>query len=135
MKKSIFIAFASIGLAAAPFTQTCLGETRNTLHALKPSMAMTTDSKARYYSRHLSVMPVDTTMTTSHYIVGEKPSGSLNGSNKVFTLIHSPLTGKDAVYLNGVLQARGTDYTISGATITFTNAPFAGDLIRVIYYY
>jgi len=72
---------------------------------------------------------------TSHYIVGETPSGSVNGTNKVFTLLHAPLLGKDAVYLNGILQVRGTDYTISSATITMTNAPFTGDRIRVIYYY
>ncbi|MDB5133283.1 MAG: hypothetical protein JWR02_3032 [Mucilaginibacter sp.] len=131
MKRSIPIALASIGLAAAPFAHVCLGETHNSLNAAaayKSSLGISTGSRAP-----LAVM--DTTMTTSHYIVGEKPSGSLNGSNKVFTLAHSPLIGKDAVYLNGVLQARGTDYTISGAAITFTNAPFAGDLIRVIYYY
>jgi hypothetical protein len=78
---------------------------------------------------------LDTTMMTSHYIVGEKPSGSVNGTNKVFTVAHAPLTGKDQVYLNGILQTRGSDYTISSSTITFTTAPATGDVIRVIYYY
>ncbi len=56
----------------------------------------------------------------------EVPSGSINGSNVTFTLANTPTTGSEMVFLNGVLQTFTTDYSISGATITFTTAPIAG---------
>ena len=70
-------------------------------------------------------------------VVRETPSGLVNGSNVTFTLAHTPSTGTENVYLNGLLQDSGAnnDYTISGATITFNQAPQTGDKIRVNYSY
>ena len=65
----------------------------------------------------------------------ETPSGSINGSNTSFTLAHTPTTGSEYVWLNGILQTEGTDYTITGATITFTTAPETGATLRVSYRY
>jgi hypothetical protein len=66
--------------------------------------------------------------------VRETPAGTLNGTNKVFTLTYAPSpTGSLVVYLNGVEQVPTTDYTISGATITFIVAPKTGDLIIAQY--
>lgn len=56
----------------------------------------------------------------------EVPSGSINDSNVTFTLAHTPTAGSEHVYLNGVLQTITTDYSISGATITFVTAPPVG---------
>lgn len=56
----------------------------------------------------------------------EVPTGTINGSNTVFTLAHTPTAGSEHVYLNGLLQTITTDYTITGATITFTTAPQVG---------
>lgn len=68
----------------------------------------------------------------------ETPSGTINGSNTVFTLANTPIAGTEEVFFNGSLldAGAGTDYTISGDTITFANAPIAGaspDKIRVNY--
>ena len=72
---------------------------------------------------------------------GEDPSGSKNGSNKVFTLAHVPQGGID-LYLNGLRLIEGAafDYTISSQTITLTASQFApnvakGDNLRVSYIY
>jgi hypothetical protein len=52
----------------------------------------------------------------------------------VFTLLSTPILNTEEVFLNGVLQIRGTDYTIAAAAITFTGgAPAIGDVIFVQY--
>jgi len=53
-------------------------------------------------------------------------SGTINGSNKVFT-ISSSFSGKSFIDLNGQLLIQDTDYTVSGTTVTYTTAP-ASDL-------
>lgn len=71
----------------------------------------------------------------TNYVVRESPSGSVNGSNTTFTLAHTPISGTEQVFLNGILQepGSGNDYTISGSTITYLTAPGTGDRIRVTY--
>jgi len=65
-----------------------------------------------------------------------------NGITKIFTLNYSPiptehLSGswqKFYVYVNNVLQIYSTDFTISGSTLTFINAPTLGNRnIKIIY--
>lgn len=75
---------------------------------------------------------------TNRYIVEgatqEIPSGSINGSNKVFTVANTPDDSANViVYLNGVVQRITTDYSISGTTITFVTAPALGQDLSVIY--
>jgi lysophospholipase L1-like esterase len=72
-------------------------------------------------------------LNSADYIVRETPSGTVNSSNTVFTLANTPVTGKEMIFLNGLLQMLTDDYTISGATITFITAPFTGDKIRATY--
>lgn len=73
-------------------------------------------------------------MLVTKYIVRETPTGSVNGTNTIFTLAFLPVSGKEMVFRNGVLQELTSDYTISSSSITFTSAPLTGDLIRVTYY-
>lgn len=74
-------------------------------------------------------------MRISWLVTRETPSGSVNGTNTVFTLGNVPITGSESVYLNGLLQepGSGNDYTISGNEITFADAPLAEDRVRVSY--
>jgi len=69
------------------------------------------------------------------FVPRETPTGLMNGSNTVFTLANTPVSGQEDVYLNGILQepGAGNDYTISGTTITMLTAPAATDRLRVIY--
>lgn len=67
-------------------------------------------------------------------IVREIPTGSLDGSNITFTLANTPIANSEEVYLNGLLQdARGIDYSISGAVVTFLIPPLSGDRLLVTY--
>lgn len=66
--------------------------------------------------------------------VDETPSGTINGSNLVFTLAETPLENEAVdVFLDGLKQIPGTDYSVSGVTITFTTAPAIGQTLRVEY--
>jgi hypothetical protein len=64
-------------------------------------------------------------------IVGEVPTGFINGTNRNFTTANSYITGTLAVYLNG---NRTKDFTETGAnTFAFNNAPLTGDVVHVDY--
>jgi hypothetical protein len=70
----------------------------------------------------------------SAFVDRETPAGSVNGTNVTFTLANTPFAGSEHVFVNGILQTSGgTDYSISGTTITMTVAPETGDVIRVSY--
>lgn len=65
----------------------------------------------------------------ANYADQEVPSGTINGSNKVFTLAHAPSPAASLLLvLNGIVQQQGSgnDYTLSGTTITYANAPLSG---------
>jgi len=66
---------------------------------------------------------------------GEVPSGTINGTNAVFTLAHTPASATLRVYRNGVRLKLSTDYSVSGTTITFLSGaiPQSGDLLVVDY--
>lgn len=64
----------------------------------------------------------------------EVPTGTIDGVNTDFTLSILPHS-EDAtfVYINGVIQRLGVDFTISTQTITFTNPPIIGQSVYVVY--
>lgn len=49
------------------------------------------------------------------------PAGTVNGSNKVFTLPETPIVGSVKVYADGARTKPTVDYNISGVTITFVD--------------
>ena len=66
--------------------------------------------------------------------VQETPSGTVNGSNTAFTISQTPVEGEAVmVFLNGLLQKRTTDWTLSGTTITFTVAPATSSTLDVFF--
>lgn len=66
--------------------------------------------------------------------VQETPSGTINGSNKSFTLAFTPDDANGvSVFLNGLRQKVTTHYTISGTTITFVTAPATAQDLYVEY--
>ena len=54
-----------------------------------------------------------------------------DGSTVAFTLTSSQTTNSCIVSINGIVQIPTTAYAVSGTTLTFTEAPAAGDLIDV----
>jgi hypothetical protein len=101
------------------------------------SAGRTIDADALISSGHTSTvtLPAATgTATISSGYVQETPSGTVNGTNATFTLANTP-GSSNTVELNqdGIILIQGTDYTISGATITTTTAPALGQKLRAMY--
>jgi len=64
----------------------------------------------------------------------EIPAGTVNSLNTVFTTTYPALSGTQRLYRAGLRQTpNGIDYTYSGNTITFNNAPISGDNILIDY--
>lgn len=79
---------------------------------------------------------VGATVTTSSgsFVIGETPSGAVNGSNATFTTAQNFAPESVQVFINGVSQTNSVDYTTSGTTtITLNVSPVSGDYIRVNY--
>jgi hypothetical protein len=66
----------------------------------------------------------------------EVPAGTLNGSNTIFTTLHSYVSGSTRLFINGVRQELSINYTESSpATLTLGTAPQPGDELVVDYVY
>lgn len=64
----------------------------------------------------------------------ESTLGAVDGTNKVFILSYVPSSNASVhVYLSGLHQREGRDYTLSGKTLTFAVAPDARASIDVNY--
>jgi hypothetical protein len=73
--------------------------------------------------------------TVPTFVYGETPTGTINGTNTDFTTANTPTAGTVRVYLNGLRQTPITDYSVTTNTVTFTTAPFTGDVIIIDYNY
>ncbi len=70
------------------------------------------------------------------FVDGENPAGTMDGVNAAFTLAHIPSApGTLTLFRNGLLQANGVDFTLSGGAITFSanSVPQPGDLLQAYY--
>jgi hypothetical protein len=57
-----------------------------------------------------------------------------DGQTKAFALSYVPTANEEVdVYLNGVEQSEGRDYTLAGKTLTMVRTAAAGDFIDVKY--
>lgn len=75
---------------------------------------------------------------TNSIITDETPTGSVNGSNTAFATARPYIASSLEIYINGLKQVRGTDYTETtpgSGSFTMTTAPLTGDLIRTNYQY
>jgi len=63
----------------------------------------------------------------------EVPSGSMNGTNVLFTLTTTPVAESLSLFLNGISQIPSVNYTISGPFITYAIAPKSTDQMLALY--
>lgn len=70
---------------------------------------------------------------------GETPAGVEDGTNRTFTLAHTPAINSVPLFIrNGIVQRLGVDYTLNGTTITFAAsvpAPAPTDVLQAWYRY
>ena len=82
------------------------------------------------------IVKVGATLSTStgSFVIGETPNGLINGSNATFTTLQNFVPETVQVFINGVSQTNGVDYTTFGSTtINLNVSPVSGDYIRVNY--
>ena len=75
-------------------------------------------------------------LKVSEFVWNEVPTGSKDGSNRDFTLANNPEANKHMVYLNGLLQEEGQDYSLSGSNViqfALDSIPQTGDKVIVSY--
>lgn len=66
-------------------------------------------------------------------VYNEVPTGEIDGSNVTFQLESNPILGSERLYLNGLIQRRGLDYTITDNYINLLFAPFPGEMLTCSY--
>jgi len=71
----------------------------------------------------------------TYFVEDEIPTGAINGTNKIFTLVSAPapVTSLE-VRIQGQIQTLTTDYSLSGSTLTMVVAWPAGTILRVDYH-
>ena len=63
-------------------------------------------------------------------------SGAVNGTNTAFTLATAlPASSIPSLTIGSTYLTFGTDYTISGTTLTFAVAPASGSVLALTYYF
>jgi len=67
-------------------------------------------------------------------VFNETPTGTVDGSNAVFTTAHAFQPGSTAVYINGLRERLGVGYTETTSTsLTFSQPPTSGDELIIDY--
>ncbi|MGB6943536.1 MAG: hypothetical protein WBE37_14145 [Bryobacteraceae bacterium] len=70
------------------------------------------------------------------FVDGEVPSGTINGTNTIFTLANVPDPPSSlALFRNGLLLTQGGDYTLASNAVTFQTGalPQTGDVLAASY--
>ena len=72
---------------------------------------------------------------TLQFSDNETPSGTQDGSNATFTLAYAPSGSSLRLTLNNIPLISGTDFTVSGKTITLDlgSAPINTDILLASY--
>ncbi len=82
-----------------------------------------------------STGPCSTPVALPTWVNAETPAGLINGINTTYTLANAPSGSSLLLFRNGLLQASGMDYTLSGSTIQIVSGfiPQAPDTLVAEY--
>jgi hypothetical protein len=72
-------------------------------------------------------------LEVSPFAYKEIPDGEIDSTNKVFFLRDTPETNSEHIFLNGLLQHKNLDYTMTGRRINFIDAPRTGSIVVCTY--
>ena len=75
-------------------------------------------------------------MDTTRFVMHETPNPATDGAQKLFTCANAYVSGLLEVYIDGLLQIKGTDYAETDAaagTFTLVVAPDSDENLRVNY--
>jgi hypothetical protein len=120
----------ALGITNSEIANDTIGEVKLDIHN-----APTTGYVLGYTSNGLEWVAGTTSGVSESDIQVENESANCNGANTTFTLTSTPITNSVQVFLNGLLQEEGSgkDYTLSGTTVEFVEAPLTDDILLVHY--
>ena len=106
----------------------------NQLIATNKTLTLATDPTSAMHA--VTKQYVDSKLAPS-FVTNETPTGTINGTNTVFTLANTPITGSVELYQNSLLLLPSVHFTVSGSTITYVSGfqPTTGETHRVSYRY
>ncbi len=105
-------------------TKTLLGVTDNAAAEIKRLLVDSSTGRLK----------ATATVTGLTFVDDETPSGTQDKTNKIFTIVNTPVTDSLKLYTNGQrIKSGGEDYTLSGTTITYVFAPLANDILIADY--
>lgn len=83
---------------------------------------------------NVQVIGATSSVSTNTYSVFAEyvPNGTMNGTNTAFTI--SVVPAEAMLFLNGIYQVSGVDYTLTGTSIVMTSPPFEGDIFKALVY-
>jgi hypothetical protein len=73
------------------------------------------------------------TGSSSPVLVVQALSGTINGVNTVFTFPTAPASSATLIIYNGQVLDPGTQYSVTGSTVTLTFAPVSGDVLNGVF--
>jgi hypothetical protein len=72
--------------------------------------------------------------TTQPWVIGETPTGAIDGTNTTYHTANNYMNGFLGVYLNGLRLKNAYDFTETGVNVfVMSYAPSVGDLLTVDY--
>lgn len=99
-------------------------------------MAIYAKTDGNLYAKNDSGTEYNLSVPGSATDAQEVPSGTVDNSNVTFTLANTPTSNASVkLFQDGLILIQGTDYTISGVTITMTVAPNFGQTLYAAYTY
>jgi hypothetical protein len=72
-------------------------------------------------------------LEVSPFAYKEIPDGEIDSTNKVFFLRDTPENNSEHIFLNGLLQHKNLDYTMTGRRINFIDPPRTGSIVVCTY--
>jgi hypothetical protein len=116
----------------------CTARSTDTLtvtRAQESTSASTKNTATKTYKMILALTKKMVDDLEGNTIENETPSGTINGSNTVFTLANTPSPASSLkLYRNGQRQkAGGVDFTLSSNQITFVITPKVGNILLADY--
>ena len=114
---------AVLGRIPEPVKEILEGDDRPDVGTIKGLRSIIDELRNRTLGRRVGG-GFSTIAMNGHIVDDETPSGTVNGTNKAFTILTAPNPANSLkVFVNGQRMKLTEDYTFSGVTITFSVAP------------
>ena|ERR1035437_3970417 len=110
-----------------PFRVTLISELVTYLSTFTEGSLIFCDEDTNFYQKLNGVISVVITPIIASIAINEEiPTGTINGTNATFTLVHIPKIGSLKMIINGLMLKLTDDFTVTGNTVTMIQIPWTG---------